>query len=112
MAQYLYHIGGKRYEIAKITPKLVFYYSSTNVMRTVPRDAVKSDSTAVLRFDWYLLPPSWPTEGELGEMYAELREREKARDAAFKAYRKARDYARIMQEAIDEYECTHAWVSA
>ncbi len=108
MSRYLYRHNGTRYEIVKVTPKLVFYRSSANTLRTVPRGEIKSGGTASLRFAWYLQPPSWPTEGELGEMYAKLRELEKAQTAAHKAREEARLRTWEMRERIDKYECEQA----
>jgi hypothetical protein len=112
MVQYLYHISGSQYEIVKVTPKLLFYRASNNVTHTVPRDEIKSDSAASLRFSWYLQPPSWPTEGELGEMYAELHKLEAAQRAAHQAHNEANDRVWKMREAIKRCECREARVSA
>jgi len=57
-----------------------------------------------VRWGWYWERPSWPTKGLLGEMYAELRELERATDVAREAYEKARERWRAMHDRIYQRE--------
>jgi hypothetical protein len=104
MSQYIYQRTGAKYEIKKITPKLVFYCTPRGDCHTVPRNKIKSDAACSLRWDWYWEPPSWPTEGPLSEMYAELRELEKAKVIARAAYEKAYSRWGAMRNQIYQRE--------
>jgi hypothetical protein len=117
MAQYLYRVDGTRYEIEKITAKLVYYHAPGDRTHIIPRNNIKSDANASLRWSWYLQPPSWPTEGPLAELYAELRKLEDARDVARKAYNEASSRVwkirnRIFQQEDEEERARRYGVSA
>jgi hypothetical protein len=105
MVQYIYQRDGAKYEIKRITAKLVFYCTPRgNHHHIVPRNTIKSGAICSVRWGWYWECPSWPTEGLLGEMYAELRELEKATDVAREAYEKARKRSMAMHDRIYKWE--------
>jgi hypothetical protein len=90
----------------KITPKFVFFRTATGVQHRISSDQIKLGGVASLQFTWYTQRPVWPTEGQLGEMYAELHRLKETREATYRAHQEASDRVWKMQDAIRKYERT------
>jgi hypothetical protein len=104
---FLYHITGKQYDVVKETPKFVHFRVSGDTcgdIHKIARDDIKFDGVASLRFSYYIRPPAWPTEGRLGELYAELREVEATREAAYRTWNEAGTRKYELERAIKDCE--------